>query len=87
MQQCNVRNPFERIAVNIAGPFAETDRGNKYILVAKDYFANNTYSLPNQEATTEAEELVKNRNNVGPVCSLRSDMITSSVLRMSFQLL
>jgi len=39
MKQYNVRLPFERLAIDVAGPFPETNRGNKYILVAMDYFS------------------------------------------------
>ncbi len=61
MRQYNVGSPFERIAIDIAGPFPTTERGNKYILVAMDYFSKWTeaYALPNQEATTVAEVLVR----------------------------
>ncbi|MGX9244301.1 integrase zinc binding domain-containing protein, partial [Pantoea dispersa] len=38
MRQYNVGSPFERVAIDIAGPFPETEQGNKYILVAMDYF-------------------------------------------------
>jgi hypothetical protein len=34
----NVGAPFERIAVDIAGPFRESDRRNRYLLIAMDYF-------------------------------------------------
>jgi hypothetical protein len=38
MHQYNVGAPFERIAIDIAGPFLESDRGNRYLLIAIDYF-------------------------------------------------
>src|SRR3978361_750755 len=37
MKQYNVGLPFERIAIDVAGPFSGSERGNKYILVAMDY--------------------------------------------------
>jgi len=39
MKQYNVGLPFERLAIDVAGPFPQTNRGNKYILVAMDYFS------------------------------------------------
>ena len=62
MQKYNVGLPFERIAIDIAGPFPETDKGNRYILVAMDYFSKwpEVFALPNQEAVTVAEALVDN---------------------------
>jgi len=62
MKQYNVGLPFERLAIDIAGPFPETNRGNKYILVAIDYFSkwHEVFAIPNQEASTVADILVKN---------------------------
>lgn len=62
MRQYNVGSPFERIAIDVAGPFPETDVGNKYIVVVMDYFSKwvEAYALPNQEAATIADALVQN---------------------------
>jgi hypothetical protein len=62
MHQYNVGAPFERVAVDIAWPFPETDRGNRYFLVAMDYFTKwpEVYAIPNQEASTVVEVLVNN---------------------------
>ncbi|KAJ8952749.1 hypothetical protein NQ318_008063 [Aromia moschata] len=39
MRQYNMSSPFERIAIDVAGPFPETDDGNKYIVVVMNYFS------------------------------------------------
>ena len=54
MREYNVVFPFERIAIDIAGPFPVTDDGNHYIMVEGDYFTKwvESYAIPNQEVTT-----------------------------------
>jgi hypothetical protein len=34
MHQYNVKAPFERIATVAAGPFPDSKRGNRYLLIA-----------------------------------------------------
>ena len=60
LQLYQVGAPMERIAVDIAGPFPTTERGNRFILVVMDYFTKwpEAFPLPNHEATTVAEVLV-----------------------------
>jgi len=62
MNQYNVGAPFEKIAVDIARPFPESNRGNRYLLVAMDYFTKwpEVYAIPNQETSTLADVLVSN---------------------------
>ena len=52
--------PMQRMAVDIAGPFPRTRRGNRFICVAMDYFTKwpEACALPNHEAETVAEFLV-----------------------------
>ena len=61
MKTYNVGAPLERVALDVLGPLPESDHGNKYILVVADYFTKWTesYSMPNQEATTVAKLLVE----------------------------
>ena len=58
MHQYNVGARFERIA----GPFPESDRGSRYLLVGMDYFTKwlEVYAILNQEASTVADVLVSN---------------------------
>lgn len=59
MQQYYVRNPFQR--KDVAGPFAETEQGSKYILVAIECFSKwvETYALSNQGAASVARSFEK----------------------------
>lgn len=61
MKQYNVGAPFERIALDVAGPFPRTKKGNRLILVVGDYFSKWTeaYAVPNQEASTIAEIFIE----------------------------
>lgn len=51
---------MERVGVDILGPFPTTDQGNRYVLVAMDYFTKwpEAYAVPDQSAVTTAERLV-----------------------------
>ena len=53
---------MQRIAMDILGPLPETERQNKYILVASDYFTKwrESYLMKNMEAENIAEQLVSN---------------------------
>ena len=60
LQNIRAGYPLQMIAVDIMGPFPEGDSGNRYILVATDYFTRwvEAYAIPNQEAKTVASKLV-----------------------------
>lgn len=60
LQQYLVGAPMERIGVDILGPFPVTDAGNRYVLVAMDYFSKwpEAYAVPDQSAVTTARTLV-----------------------------
>jgi hypothetical protein len=62
MHQYNLGAPFERIAIDVGGPFPRSGQGNRYLLIAMDYFTKwpEVYAIPNQEASTVAEALVTN---------------------------
>ena len=50
------------VAADIMGPLPPSKFGNRYILVASDYFTRwvEAYAIPNQEAITLAHKLVNN---------------------------
>ena len=52
--------PYGAGAIGILGPLPETEQGNRYLLVAMDYFTKwpEMYPLPNQEAITLAPALI-----------------------------
>lgn len=52
---------FERIAIDITGPFPKSENRNLYILVVADYFSKfmEIFPLPNIEAETVADEIFK----------------------------
>lgn len=59
MHRCNVEASFKSIATDAVGPFPQFDDVNRYVLVVIDYFLKwpEANLIPNQEATTVAEEL------------------------------
>jgi transposase InsO family protein len=62
MYQYNVGAPFERIAIDVSGPFPRSDQVNRCLLIAVDYFTKwpEAYGIPHQEASTVADVLVTN---------------------------
>jgi len=52
--------PTQIMAVDLVGPFPESDSGNCYIMVVGDYFSRwmEAFPIPNQEASTVADKLV-----------------------------
>ena len=61
LTQVPVGAPMERLAVDVMGPLPRSDKGNRYVLVVCDYFTKWTeaFAMPNQEAETVAQILVK----------------------------
>jgi hypothetical protein len=57
-----VEAPFGRIATDIAGPYPESERGKRHLLIATDQFTKwpEVYAIPNQEAPTVADTQVIN---------------------------
>ena len=50
------------VAVDILGPFPESQIGNSYVLVVSNYLTQwvEVYPIPNQEAATIAKKLTEN---------------------------
>lgn len=61
MSQYNIGAPIEGVAIDVLRPLPTTDKGNRYLPIAMDYFAKwpEAYAIPNQEATTVAKVLVE----------------------------
>ena len=70
LAQYNTGSPMERLAVDVLGPLPTSEDGNKYLLIAADYFTKwvEGYALPNQEAVTVADVLVKEFAASGSHC-------------------
>ena len=60
LQSIVVGSPMQMVAIDILGPLPQTQSGNKYVLVAGDYFTKwmEAYAIPNQEASTIAQKLL-----------------------------
>jgi hypothetical protein len=56
----NVGVPFERMALDVAGHFQRSDQGNRFLLIAMEYFTKwpEAFAFTNQEASIVAEALV-----------------------------
>jgi len=61
LRQYQIGAPFERLAMDIMSPSPESNDGNRYILVVRDYLTKWTeaFVIPNQEACTVADRLVE----------------------------
>ena len=59
LQTIRAGYPMQVVAVDIMGPLPESEAGNKYVLVAGDYFTKwmEVYAIPDQEATTIVKKL------------------------------
>lgn len=60
MTSFQVGEPFQQMAVDIAGPFHKSFDGNQYVLVIVDFFTKCAYliSIPGHTAATCAKALV-----------------------------
>ena len=77
LQNIRAGYPMQIVATDIMGSFPCSERGNKYILVASDYFTRwvEAFAIPNQEAITVAKTLTDNIFcRFSMPCQLHSDM-------------
>ena len=60
LQSVTVGSPMQMVAIDILGPLPKTAAGNRYVLVAGDYFTKwiEAYPIQNQEASTVAQKLL-----------------------------
>jgi hypothetical protein len=59
LQSIKPSYPLQIVAVDIVGPFPESEDRNKYILVACEYFTRGIW-YKNQEAETVSQKLTDN---------------------------
>ena len=87
-----MREPFERIALDIVGPLRRTRKGNQYILVICDYATRYPEAIPLRsiDAGTVAEHLIQLFARVGIPKEILSDQGTnfmSQLLKELYNLL
>jgi hypothetical protein len=60
MHQYNVGAQFERIAIDNAGTFPDSDREHRHLLIAMDYLTKRpeVYAIPNQEASRVSDAML-----------------------------
>jgi hypothetical protein len=60
MHQYIASVPFERIAIDIAEPFPQSEQGNQCLLITMDYFNKwpEAYAIPNQGRSSLKEGVV-----------------------------
>lgn len=76
LQSYQVGAPMDRVAVDVLGPLPRSRQGNRFVLVAIDYFTKwpEAYAMPDQEAETVVEALVQGMfSHFGTPSELHSD--------------
>ena len=61
LQPIPVEGPFDRMAVDVLGPFPTSQRGNKYVVIFTDYFNKwpKAFAVTNADAPTTAKLFVE----------------------------
>jgi hypothetical protein len=73
--------PFERICIDVIGPYPEDTEGNQYALVVVDCFSRYvaTYPLKENSALRVAQSLLAHATHFGIPCEIQSDRGSSFV--------
>ena len=92
LRRYNVGVPWERVAVDMAGPYPTTPRGNKYLLVALDYFTRWPEAVPVPSMRADVARALVDHvfTRFGPPAELHSDQgrtFESDVLKSVLQLM
>ena len=76
--------PMERVAVDISGPWPETDRRNVYLFVLQDYYTKwlEVWAIPNHQAETIASCVTQYMSRYGCIHKLHSDQGREFVSRI-----
>ena len=87
-----IEKPFQQVAMDVSGPLACTQRGNRFILTICDYAIHypEAIPLPSVEAPRVARELVNLFSHVGVPDEILTDQGTnfmSSLLEEIYHLL
>lgn len=61
LQPIPVEGPFDRVAVDVLGPFPTSKRGNKYVVIFSDYFTkwHEAFAVKNADVPTTARLFVE----------------------------
>ncbi|KAG7491797.1 hypothetical protein MATL_G00007640 [Megalops atlanticus] len=76
LQQLFSGSPMERVAIDVLGPFPRSEAGNRYVLIAMDYFTKwpEAYAIPSQETAVIVDRLLEGLfSRFGVPESLHSD--------------
>ena len=83
-----MKEPFERIAMDIVGPLPHSRRGNQYILVGYDYATRYPEAIPlcSIDAGAVAEHLIQLFSRVGIPREILTDQDTKLIRTLTLRL-
>jgi hypothetical protein len=83
MHQYSVGAPFERPAIDAAGPFPHSYQGNRYLVIAMDYYFATwleAYAVPNQEAS---RVVLDEKPCIGSIRGLNLAVVKSTIVQLT----